>query len=232
MQTEKTPLKYIIIGAIVFAGIIIFVITSYIINSTYSATLSTTIAPSTAVLTIDGKTYKINQTIKLKPADNITATISAEGFETQEVSISLTKDETTTLALYLTPEDGDLSWYYSRPAENSLLLTVGGIQAAEAAREYAEKYPISEILPITFTETDPFWAEYSINGGAFSDCKDNKEFCIIITDTTGKYRDRAIKAIQDKGFNPNDYEIIYQYTPIQPIDQSTLDQIYQKYGVN
>lgn len=232
MRTEKTPLKYIIIGIVIFTGIIVFAIISYIINLSYSATLSTTIAPSTAVLTIDGKTYKINQDIKLKPAENVTVTISAEGFEPQEVSISLTKDETTTLALYLMPEDGDLSWYYSRPTENSLLLAVGGIQATEAAKKYAEKYPISTILPITFTESDPFWAEYSINGGAFSDCKDNKEFCIIITDTTGKYRDRAIKAIQDQGFNPNDYEIIYQYTPVQPIDQSTLNQIHQKYGVN
>ncbi len=232
MQTEKNQPKYFIIGIIIFVGIIIFAIISYIINLTYSATLSTTIAPSTAVLTIDGKTYKINQDIKLKPADNTTVTISAEGFETQEVSISLTKDKTTTLALYLIPEDGDLSWYYNRPTENSLLLTIGGIQAAKTAKEYAEKYPISTILPIAFSESDPFWAEYSINGGAFSDCKNNKEFCIIITDTTGNYRDHAIKTIQDKGFNPNDYEIIYKHTPIQPIDQSTLDKIHQQYGID
>ena len=40
---------------------------------------------------------------------------------------------------------------------------------------------------------------------------------LTITDSTGGNRDRAINLIREKGFNPNDYEIIYSYVPPEPL---------------
>lgn len=234
-MNEKNRFKLILIGTIAFTALVVYAIISFIISLSRSATLSTTIAPSFATLTIDRKQYKANQEIKLKPTENTTVVISAEGFKSQEISISLTKNETSSITTFLTPNDDDMSWYYSRPEENRLLLMVGGIQAAESAQKYAETYPISTVLPIISVENNQEtneWREFRIDGGKLEDCKKNPEFCLVITDSTGDNRNRAIKAIQDKGFNPNNYEIIYKYKPIEKLDQSTLNEIYQKYGVN
>ena len=56
----------------------------------------------------------------------------------------------------------------------------------------------------------------AIDGGMFDGCEGT--FCLKITDTTGGNYERAIQMIKEKGFNPDDYEIIYENKPITPLN--------------
>lgn len=215
MQNSKKPLLGIIILTIL---IIVIPVTIFIINSGKTATLQTTIAPSSAVITFDNNSYQVNRDYKFRPTST-KATISADGFQSQEIDLELKDNETTHIFLYLIPEDGDMSWYDERPEETKLLLAVGGLQALQYAEDYHKKYPISTVLPLTFVDVNPEtyeWTEFRIDGGEFNDCKTN-DYCVKITDSTGNNHERALNLIREKGFNPVDYEIIYEYAPIEPL---------------
>lgn len=198
----------IVVGLFVLIPLVVF-----LINSTKTATLKTIIAPSFATITIDGKTHTVNSELKFAPTTT-KATISARGFQPQTVDLELIAHETTTLALYLLPEDGDLGWYSRNPNEQRFFSSVTDFQALQSANAYREKYPISEILPISVVDTNPpsyQLKEYRIDLGQFDGCQ--SDFCLKITDRTGGNEAEALQQIRSKGFNPNDYEIIYSYEP-------------------
>lgn len=213
MSPEKHQ-KIIFISAII--GIILIIaipIIIYLISSQYSATLTTIIAPSSATLTINNKTYPIDSDLHLKP-QTITATISAEGFESQELTLDLSAGETSTLATYLIPNDGDISWYYQNSKENELLERVTDTMADQQANLYREKYPITSLLPLSVVDVDETtysMKEYRIDVGEFSDCQ--TDFCLKITDMTGGNQSAAYDKLRENGYNPDDYEIIYEYKP-------------------
>ncbi len=200
--------KLIIAASIIIIICLAIPIVIYLISSQYSATLSTTIAPSFAKLTIDGKEYPPNTELHLKPTQT-KAIITADSFQTQEININLQKDETTKIALYLIPNNGDLSWYQEHPAEQELFQIVGGIEANADANNFIEEYPITKILPYQYANVvNNTPVNYRIDIGKFDNCKTN--FCIKITDYNSNAYDHAIKYISDNGFNPDDYEITYE----------------------
>ncbi len=220
-ERKKIKLITIIASLILIVFVTIIIIVS-IIDSKRTATLETKIVPLSATLTIRDKNYHPNQTYKFEPGEVIVI-VSAEGYQSQEVSLNLNDNETTTLAIALYASDGTYSTYCQSATydkECQLFEEIMQIQATQAAAEYAEKYPVSTMLPLNVVEVDPEtydWTEYRIDCGHFEECK-NPEFCIKITDTTGGNREHALQKIRDNGFNPNDYEILYEYTPITPLN--------------
>ncbi len=219
MNQRKRGKIIIVSGIIVFIAIVAISIIFFIIDSQKTATLHTIIAPSFAKMNIDGKTYPINKDIRFKPGE-YTVTIIANDFETQERKLNLQEHQTTTLALYLNPEEGDpFNWYETHDEEYSYYLSAANYLANESAANYAAKYPIVTAIPFTVVEVDPVtydWTEYSVTGGNFDGCK--TDFCVKITDTTGGNREKALQKIREKGFNPDDYQILYEYTPIEPLN--------------
>lgn len=223
--------RNIIIGTLVILLLVIIGIIAIYINSLrYSSTIDILVAPSFATVEVNDKVIKNNSKIKFEPG-NYTIKISANDFISQELSIELKENELFDLYTYLTPTNGSMDWYINHPEEGMLVTTIGSKKAQQAADEYYKKYPIATVLPIVVVESNPEWREYRIDGGQFDNCQKTPDFCIVITDSTGNNRDRAIKNIQDKGYNPNDYEIIYKYEPIEQLNQSTIDKIHQQYGL-
>lgn len=209
MQNDKR--KTIIIGATIIAITVIIPIILFILNLGKTATLQTAIAPSFATLTINDKKYKINSDLKFEPGD-YKATISADGFKTKEVDLTLQDHQTTQLALYLDPNDGNIKWYYDHPEEYTLFAIANDTKNTQEAESYVDKYPISKILPINVVEINPTTyaaKEYRIDLGKFDQCKAD-EFCIKITDRRGNNYEEALNMIRQKGFDPDDYEIIYE----------------------
>lgn len=90
--------------------------------------------------------------------------------------------------------------------------------AYEKAKTYSEAHPIIAKLPIIYAHYDANYnyTEFRIDGGEFSGCKTN--FCLKVTDTTGGNYDAALEKIREAGFNPDDFQILYEYTPIVPLD--------------
>ena len=141
-----------------------------------------------------------------------------EGFESKEEKIVLEPNTTTKYYTYLMPTDGSFKWYLEHEEDMMILNTIGDAEANVNATNYLEKYPIVDALPIIYANYDKEWnyTEFRVDGGKFNECKE--AFCLKITDTTGGNKDSALKMIRDKGFNPEDYEIIYQYEPILPLN--------------
>lgn len=205
-------------GTLLFIALVVVAIIFYVIDSRKTSILRTIIAPSFATLTVNNKTYPINKDIRFEPGE-YSITISADGFQSAQENIVLKDQETTTFAIYLERTDGDtFSWYEGHNEEYSTFMSAANYLADQSAANFAAKYPVSSILPFNIVEVDPVtydWTEYKVGGGKTDDCK--TEFCIIITDTTGGNREKALDKIREKGYNPDDYQIIYKYTPIEPL---------------
>lgn len=200
-------------GAVILLLVLIFL---SIIMSKPTAMLDILVAPTTAKVVVDGKEYK-NGTYKFEPGE-VKVVISKDGFVSQEVNLELREGETAKLYTYLLPVDGDFSWYLSHEEDMMLLNTIGDAIAHEEGSVYAAENPIIEVLPIIFAEYDANWnyTEFRIDGGKFDEC--NNPFCLKITDATGGNYEMALGLIREKGFNPDDFEIIYEYKPITPIE--------------
>lgn len=197
---------------IVAAILLIFVVNR---NSIGMAELKILVAPTIARIEVDGKEYK-NGTHKMAPGE-VKIMVSCDGFETEEKSIVLTAGQMTEFYTYLIPLDGDYSWYSKNEDNEMLLNTIGDAMATSESKKYSEMNPIIRDLPIIYANYDEKWnyTEFRIDGGVFEDC--TRAFCVKITDTTGGNYDHALKLIKEKGYNPEDYEILYEYKPIQPL---------------
>lgn len=203
----------ITIASIGFAVLVVFIIFLAITNSRKSSTLHTIIAPSFATLTINNKTYHPNQDHRLEPG-NYQVKITADGFQEKSLQIELSPNQTTNLYQYLTPNDHDISWYYQNSKEAELFSQVTDAMANQQADQYREQYPIVSLLPISVVEVDKetyTMKEYRIDVGKFTDCK--TDFCLKITDMTGGNQTAAYDKLRENGYNPDDYEIIYEYKP-------------------
>ena len=203
----------LLIGFIILIAAIIII---YIFQLRRSATLDILVAPTSATITINGQTYT-NGTYQVEPIST-TATITAEGFTSQEISLDILGGETTTLYTYLVPTDGNMNWYLDHPDDMMIVTQIGDLQALATSDAYHTEHPISQILPIVIVEVDPTtydWTEFRIDGGSFAECP--TDFCVKITDTTGGNYDRALEEMRSRGYNPDDYEILYEYTPVEPL---------------
>lgn len=216
MQPNQIKSRKLLVGVVAgFLALVAIILVIFVIYLNNNAILDLVVAPSFADVEINGKPYTTG-TYRLAPNENVTATITADGFTTKEVSFSLINGDTTQLYVYLIPEDGNMDWYIQHPSEMMILNTIGDTEAAIASAAYREDYPISTILPILVVEVNPEtydWTEFRIDSGNFENCK--TEYCVKITDSTGGNRQRALNIIREKGFNPDDYEIIYEYTPVE-----------------
>ena len=211
----KNYLKYIIVGAI---GILVAFIAVILINGSNKTKVEIRVAPADANITINGKTYK-NGTYDLPVGEAKVHIDFGADFVAQDFSMDIPANSKEPVKLYtfLIQRDGKTTWYDTHESDAILMNTIGDYLAGEEAKRFNEAHPITEKLPIIYANYDQEfnYREYRIDGGKFEQCK--SDFCLKITDTTGDNLEAAKKAIKDAGFNPADYEIIYEYTPIKTL---------------
>lgn len=76
---------------------------------------------------------------------------------------------------------------------------------------------ILSVLPIIVAEYSKDYSTYT-EFKITSPTSKNGVPVIKITDTTGGNKDRALAILKQKGFNPADYTVEYEYVPIVPLD--------------
>ncbi len=217
MDKELAGRKRIFSLAVVgFVILTVLAVVLWLVDARRNAKLDILVAPSMAVVKIDGSVYEDGEH-RFEPGV-VSVEISAEGFTMQVTEIELRAGETASLYTYLVPADGSMQWYAENPEEDLLLSAVGDAIAERDAAELASRYPISTVLPIVVVEVDPEsydWTEYRIDCGSFKGCK--SEFCVKITDTTGGNKEKALTKIREAGFDPADYQVLYEHTPIEAL---------------
>ncbi len=207
---KNYPLVFVVLGLLIFFTIIL-VISAFNMHPTVEVELL--VAPTSATTTIDGKSYQ-NGTFKIAPGEH-QVHIEKEGFVSQDFSFNTLS--TNKVYAYLRQTDGSFSWYRSHPEDSQVLTKIGDYLADQEATNYTRQNPITQALPIIYANYDDHYnyTEYRIDGGKFDSCQ--TDFCIKITDSTGGNLELAKQKIRDSGFNPDDYQIIYEYKPVQAL---------------
>ena len=198
-----------------FFIVVVTILLIYLHSLNSLATLDLLVTPQSATITINDKIYT-NGIYQLEPG-NYHATITKENFETKEFDLELKANKTTPLHTYLTQTDHTYSWYLEHNEDDLILNTIGDESAATAAEIYNSKYPIITSLPIIYSQYDDSYQliDYRIDGGTFDSC--SSDFCLQITYIDDPSRSAALATLQEKGYNINDYEIIYNHKPIQQL---------------
>ena len=172
------------------------------------------IAPASATITIDGKPYQ-NGTYDLE-SGTVNVHLEKPDFVSQDFTFDTTKSNK--LYAYLLQTDGTFSWYETHESDDLLLSTIGDYQALKSADSYTANHPVIKDLPIIYADYDTQYnyTEFRIDGGKFDGC--SSDFCLKVTDTTGGNLDFAKSLLAKKGIDPANYEILYEYKPITPLD--------------
>ena len=208
---KSQPLLLTILTLLVFFTVIL-VISALSIKHTVEVEIC--VAPASATVVVDGKTYE-NGTYEIT-AGELSVHIEKSGFVSKDFTFNTTTNQK--LYTYLLQEDGTYSWYESHESDALLLTKIGDYETGITASLYAENYSITSVLPIIYASYDAEYnyTEFRIDGGSFSGCDTN--FCLKVTDVTGGNLDLAKSKITAAGYNPDDYQILYEYTPITPLE--------------
>lgn len=204
------------INLLVGAGFVVIVLVAAYLTFQFEPTtdkLPITKVPADATLFIDNKEIKTT-TISLK---NGRYEIRAEkdGFASY-TSTLIVNDYTTYVAVALTPES-DEAKKWAEANEDAYLdfESKVGVDEAEAGKLFVEANPIVAKLPLN---------NYTYKVGYISDPGDASGKSIILTVTAySGYRNAAISAIYDLGFDPAEYKIQFNdYT--NPFSEEAGDE--------
>lgn len=208
--TDHPIFIIILVTTIFLLGVLII----SILNLKPTSEVEILVAPESASVSINGKEFK-NGTYKL-PRGAVSVSIKKDGFMSKNYSFDTAANNK--LYDYLLPEDRSYSWYESHPEDAIILTKIGDVEADTTASLYKEINPISDKLPLIIAEynQEDNYIEFRIDGGKFDNC--DRDFCLKITDSTGGNLDYARAKIRELGFEPNSFEIIYEYDPIIPLE--------------
>lgn len=207
---SRHPFIFLGLSLLIFITIIL-VITA--LSLTHGVEVEVLYTPTSATFTIDGKEYQ-NGTYNL-PAGEHRIHIEKSGFITQDFTFDTNKSRK--LFAYLLQEDGSYSWYIDHVEDALILDSLGSKTATEAMDTYAEKHSVMEKLPLIYSDyAGEDYIEYRIDGGSFTGC--SSDFCLQVTDSTGGNYNAALDLLRSAGISPENYEILYHYTPILPLD--------------
>lgn len=222
MPTNTKPVNQRFIIKLSFFCFILFAIFAIIlafINAQKTATVDIIIAPSTATITVDQHSFKTKETARYFPG-NYLVKISAPGFVEQTLEVELSNQQTTHIYIALEPTDQNANYYDIHPEEASIRQAVQDATYQDNLAAFLTEHPIANILPYEHYTQNEFSEPtgYRIDYGKFDGCK--SDFCLKVTSYSQTGLADAKEYIRSKGFNPNDYEILFEY---DPLEKSTPD---------
>lgn len=206
--------RYRVLSLVLFLNVVavLIAILVIIIYQSKTATVDIMVTPSAAVIELNGKKYDNLATHDVRPGE-YHVRISMEGMQAKEYDLNLADNGFARIWDYLLDADGGFSYYVSHPEDAMLLEDVADAEAREFLQEFAERQSIRDVLPLTFANTyDENATEVvsiSIDFGVGEECEE-KPYCLVIYDYTGKNSEKAIGMIREAGYNPDDYELVFK----------------------
>jgi hypothetical protein len=194
--------KITIIIATAIVALVVFIIYVLTVGSSSAAKIIFNVIPSDATIKLDGKQVN-GQTIKTT-AGHHTVVASANGYADDKRNITLKKGEVSTLYLIPAPiSDAARAFLQNNPTLEALREKYAGFNSDLIQSTIDNNYPLIKDLPY---ET----ANISIHYGVSEKYpNDPTKFAIYIKSAPAD-RQVAIEWIKAQGFNPNNYEIVYQ----------------------
>ena len=203
-----------VFSLVIFLNIIaiLIVVLVIVIYNTKTATVDLMVAPSDAVVELNGKQFENLKSHNVSPGD-YHIKISMEGMQPKEFDLDIEDGDFKRIWTYLLDDDGGFGYYMSHPDDAIILNDVADDDVKRFLAEYNKLNAIQEVLPLqysnTFDENATEVISISVRWGIDDEC-DKKAFCLIVHDFTGKNNEKALQMIRDAGFDPNDYELVYE----------------------
>ena len=193
-KIKNNRLKITFLSIFIVLIIIVIAVVHSLINN---ATISIQVTPSSAKITLDGRSVSSGD-IKVKPG---TYTVSAtkDGFEAQEVTVEAKANQVSSALLILTSNSEDTkNWYQEHEEDRLLLESISGTSFDHETNIMANKYPVINFIPYNGTT-------YDINYGT---CE-NSDFCIMINALVPNGFNDATNYLRDHIQNIGAYQYIY-----------------------
>ena len=199
---------------------LVIAIVIIIIHLAKTATIDINVAPNDATLTLNGRKYDNNTSHDVLPG-NYHVKIAMDGMQAKEYDITLEKNGFVRIWDYLLDEKGGFDYYLSHP-EDELALAEIVKDDDKTAKAFIVQYektigifdqlPIIDQTPSTIGDIYGVRYMYDVltleNGAEKEQCQ--KPFCLYAKDTLGEREEYVKDLIYGLGFDPNDYQIIYE----------------------
>ncbi len=166
--------------------------------------------PNDATVTIDQSGVGSNSKNGVTPGKHIVVA-KRKGFEDKSQEVDAKQGETKIVRLLMTPNSQEgYNWLREHPEQAVEYEGAVGEQFDQTSQKATDANPLIAYLP----EVHPTWrVDY---GKSVKNPNDPKALAIIVTYGGAEIdKQNALNWIKSIGFNPADYEIIYQ-TPPQP----------------
>lgn len=232
MYNENDPLlkaffrnKWIIAILIVDIIAILVVIGVFIYQSTKVSTISFDVAPLKAKISVNGDSHYTNGQFPITPG-KYEVRISYEGLETKTLTVNIEPHDFVSVTTFIKGADNNFEFYEMKDNDASYqklkaiasaeknLTTDNDESAQEFITTLEKKLSIKDKLPLkgyvySASGKGASTGGYAIHGSQSSkSCK--KSTCLVVKYYGKDYKNPAIAKIKEAGYNPDDYEIVYE----------------------
>ena len=232
MRNDNTPLlkaffesKWIRAILVIDVIAIILVVVLSIQKAARVSTITFNIAPIDAKISVNGDSHYANGQYTIAPG-RYEIVVSRDGLETKTVSVDVESRHFVTVSLFLTGSDKNFDFYKQNANYKSFqkLKTITSASSGatidndDSAKDFVAEYDrvlsFFDKLPIKgYIHADPrinaSSAGYAIrNGLNKSQCKTSS--CLIVNYYGKGYESEVEKEIKQAGYNPKDYQIVYE----------------------
>ena len=198
------------VGIVFCICLLIFVV----INKEFSKStyLSLQFAPSNAVLTLDNGTELHTGTYEFQPG-HYSGTLTSKGFDSKNIDFDIAPRQTNSITNYLVHSTEGLSYFEKNAANiDTLRLIPNDSDLANFLEAYDHKVSIYDQLPFyaNWLKHPNDYSTYTIeitDGRNKPEC--HETLCLLAVGPKDN-RDEIAKTLSDKGYDINNYEIIYE----------------------
>ena len=141
-QQKKLVRFSLLFLAFIFISLIIYSLIIFTINKDKTSTIKILVAPSDAIVSIDGRDFSTDTTLKFRPG-TYTLKIEKAGFVSLNTTITAEPDQTTYIYEYLTELDKNGTYYKDHEKESTRTQQIADYKA--------------DLLHETYTGTDQIW---------------------------------------------------------------------------
>ncbi|MBR3157309.1 hypothetical protein IKF20_02695 [Candidatus Saccharibacteria bacterium] len=206
--------RHKIVSLIVFLNVVAILVTILVlvIHSAKTATVNIYVAPSEAVIELNGRSYSNFESYNLIPGD-YHAKISMEGMQTKEFDFELYEGEFKRIKDYLLDENGGFDYYLKNPDDISVLAQATDDESVHAfIDEFEAMASILNKLPLEYYDRSDPEKPIGVYIEQSEDTCMEKAICLVVYGGE-KNREIALELIREAGYNPDDYEITFDEEP-------------------
>ena len=200
----------IVLGGLIFIGLIVWAVIYSIVPR---ASLTLALAPETGSLSIDGGPQQAvanKQTIAVAPGKH-KVTFSRDQFKSYSTDVSVANKQTQEVIIALDPLTDAASKILLTPASQDVIQRFVNLNMIKVSSQLEKDYPIINSLPIQARL-------YVINPcPSVKYPNDHTKIALCVDVAQPGLEPYVNQDISSRGFNPADYEIIFN-TKINPTD--------------